>query len=122
MNEEVKNKLWVKTMLLFHKYWGCHQLASRSFFVYGYQLPLCARCVGILVGEILSIFFIFNGILLNYKWLFLLLLPMITDGGIQLVSSYESSNTKRVISGFLSGFAIGMLLYKCICCVIEYII
>ncbi len=28
----------------------CHRIAARSFFAYGRQLPLCARCTGLYVG------------------------------------------------------------------------
>ena len=29
---------------------GCHQRPERSFFVKGYQMPVCARCEGELIG------------------------------------------------------------------------
>ena len=28
----------------------CHQLPDRSFFLYGRQLPVCARCTGLYLG------------------------------------------------------------------------
>jgi hypothetical protein len=31
-------------------FWHCHQLQERSFFIRGRQMPLCARCTGILLG------------------------------------------------------------------------
>ncbi|MEE0456852.1 MAG: DUF2085 domain-containing protein, partial [Anaerovibrio sp.] len=30
-------------------------MPSRSFFIHGYQMPLCARCTGIIVGEVLGL-------------------------------------------------------------------
>lgn len=39
----------------------------------------------------------------------LILLPMIIDGVIQMITSYESNNTKRFITGFLFGYGIIML-------------
>ena len=54
-----KDKLWIKSMIWFDKYWGCHQLPERSFFFKGYQLPICARCLGIILGYILCIFLLF---------------------------------------------------------------
>lgn len=36
----------------------------------------------------------------------LLMLPLIADGFIQLKTSYESTNLRRVVTGFLFGFAL----------------
>ena len=38
----------------------------------------------------------------------LLLFPMIIDGIIQIITSYESNNTKRFITGLLFGYGIVM--------------
>ncbi|MCB7430270.1 DUF2085 domain-containing protein, partial [Erysipelatoclostridium ramosum] len=29
---------------------SCHQKAERSFFIHGYQCPVCARCSGLYIG------------------------------------------------------------------------
>ncbi|MGI6363253.1 MAG: DUF2085 domain-containing protein [Bacillota bacterium] len=33
---------------------GCHQLPERSLFLFGWQMPVCARCQGILTGQIVG--------------------------------------------------------------------
>lgn len=37
------------------------------------------------------------------------MIPMIADGFLQLLTSYESNNLKRFITGFLFGFGLAML-------------
>lgn len=87
---------------------GCHHRADRSFFFRGKQFPICARCTGELLGIIVSL--IYGFFYQVQPWIcFLLLLPMILDGLVQLLTSYESNNTKRVITGFCFGFGLGML-------------
>ena len=34
---------------------GCHQREDRSFHIKGWQFPICSRCTGILVGQLLGI-------------------------------------------------------------------
>lgn len=96
-------KFWLKSMRFFGKLFNCHQLPERSFHIHGVQLPLCARCTGILIGYICALIsFVF------YKqiwWIDLLfLMPLIFDGTIQLLTKYESNNFKRLITGLLFGF------------------
>jgi hypothetical protein len=40
----------------------------------------------------------------------LLCLPLIFDGFLQLLTSYESNNFKRVLTGIPFGFGLGILL------------
>lgn len=98
-----KDLLWIKSMELCNKYWGCHQLPERSFFFRGYQLPVCARCTGIIIGYITSPILIAVGLYPNTLCCVLLLCPMALDGSIQYFTNYVSNNIKRVITGFLSG-------------------
>ena len=85
------------------KYCGCHQRADRSFFVGKYQFPLCARCTGIAIGHFVAI--CAAPFLTGDYWIAALALPMVADGSIQYVTSYESTNRRRMITGVLYGFA-----------------
>lgn len=109
---------WAKSMYFFGRYWGCHQLPNRSCFINGYQFPLCARCMGILFGMLVAVTIIIIDKavldLFSYSQLAVLLLPMIIDGSIQLATSYESNNLKRVLSGFLFGVCIMGIVFKTI--------
>lgn len=98
-----KDKLWIWLMEWCCKYWGCHQMPERSFFIHGYQVPVCARCTGIIVGGVFSVlvspFYDFDYIILA------LMVPMAVDGLLQLKTAYISTNPKRFISGLLYGFS-----------------
>ena len=98
-----RTKAWIKAMDWCSKYWGCHQLPERSFFYKGYQFPICARCTGIILGYICALLFLILNIHINLFLSIILVIPMILDGTIQLFTSYESNNFKRLLSGFIAG-------------------
>jgi len=89
----------------------CHQLANRSLFINGNQMPFCARDVGLFVGLAAA-----SGVatFVRYKInpLFVLagLVPIGVDGGLQLVTEYESNNLLRVATGLLAGVVLALLL------------
>ena len=85
------------------KHWGCHQIPERSYFVAGYQFPVCARCTGVALGYITGIVCLVLRKKLSSKMAGLLILPMSIDGGVQYVTSYESENDRRTITGFFAG-------------------
>lgn len=94
----------------------CHQIKERSYFINGNQMPFCVRDVAIFFGMALGM-----GILLFVRfpiklwWIIAGLIPIGLDGGLQLVTSYESNNIFRVLTGGLAGvvtmFALGFVLY-----------
>lgn len=99
-----KDKIWIKSMDWCSDYWGCHQLPERSFFLNGYQFPVCARCTGIIIGYLISfIYAILCSPLSVYLEIFLII-PMSIDGLLQLLTKYTSNNFKRFITGLLAGF------------------
>lgn len=91
----------------------CHQRPDRSFFFHGKQFPVCARCMGLLLGYaagvVLAVLTKGNG----YKIWWVLVLPMLVDGVLQLVWNVESNNIRRVITGFLAGNGNNILFYFC---------
>lgn len=109
--EKNKDKLWIKSMIWFDKYWGCHQMPQRSFFIKGYQLPICARCCGILTGYIIGfILFIFK-IKFNILISFILMFSTLIDWLLQFFNILKSTNTRRLITGTLGGIGIIEFLY-----------
>ncbi|MGE4571161.1 MAG: DUF2085 domain-containing protein [Candidatus Izemoplasmatales bacterium] len=95
---------WLRLMKI-GKNLGCHQKSCRSFFYKNYQFPLCARCTGIVIGELLIgpivIMFGFNNIYLNLA----LLLLMAIDGLLQYYHILESNNIRRLLTGLGAGYA-----------------
>lgn len=92
---------------------GCHQRPDRSFFFHGRQFPVCARCTGVFIGEILGVI-CFNILELSFAWILICILIMLADWGIQYITQRESTNLRRVVSGFLCGYAFGNLVIKVI--------
>ena len=89
----------------------CHSMPERCFVYNNRCLPICSRCTGILIGGIISllIFNIFN-IYLSYQIAFILVIPMIIDGGMQYLNFTSSKNYRRFVTGFL--FGIGALIFS----------
>ncbi|MBO5995216.1 MAG: DUF2085 domain-containing protein [Firmicutes bacterium] len=89
---------------------GCHQRPERSFFVRGYQMPVCARCEGELIGILAALIAVW---FVRPAWWLMaaIMAPMIIDGLIQALTSYESNNWRRLITGLLFGFGIAMLFF-----------
>ncbi|MCI9527392.1 MAG: DUF2085 domain-containing protein [Lachnospiraceae bacterium] len=87
-------------------FFGCHARPDRSFYFRGKQFPICARCTGELVGMIVCIpTLIFWGCP-SFGIVLLLMVPLIIDGSVQKLTSYESGNIRRLISGILFGMAL----------------
>lgn len=114
---------------------NCHQMHERSYSLNGNQMPVCARDVGIFIGSTLGLFMMsfkrgaenLKDTLLDLidistdktelkKTLILIIvgamfaLPMILDGGIQLVTDYESFNAFRTLTGLIFGFGFSVFI------------
>jgi len=110
--------LWAE-MLWQVGYALCHQLPERSFFIGGYQLPVCARDTGTMLGF---------GLVLAYylarkRWKRARLpdVPVLVAAGIGFAlfafdgfSSYiglrDTSNEIRLISGLGFGLSLGVMM------------
>lgn len=112
MNNKIK--IWLKLMTIFYKYWGCHQIPERSFSFRNYQFPVCARCTGIIIGEIIATLAFILHLHLNILSCICIMLPLIVDGTIQYYTNYISNNIKRLVTGLLFGFGFLQILYALI--------
>ena len=90
------------------RFWKCHQMPERSFIINGRQIPLCARCCGIILGLFLSPI----SMLIVFDLRVLILLPLICvfDATTQLYGIRKSNNFLRFTSGILFGCFIPSLL------------
>jgi uncharacterized membrane protein len=94
----------------------CHQIKDRSFFLNGNQIPFCVRDSAIFLGMALGLgIALFKRYPIKLWWIIGGLIPIGLDGGLQLVTSYESNNVFRLITGGLAGIvttlALGFVLW-----------
>lgn len=99
---------------------GCHQMPERSFFYHGKQFPVCARCTGATIGQLIAI-------VTNVTWMISLhksgkehkapwflsiwftatsLAIMGADWSIQEVGIKESTNPRRLVTGIFGGYGV----------------
>lgn len=104
MKKSTKIKLWAYGMRLGNRA-GCHQREDRSFFIKGWQFPICSRCTGILTGQIIGIFLSLWGIRIPFFIDILFLGIMFLDWYLQYKKIRESTNIRRFLTGNLAGIA-----------------
>lgn len=80
-------------------FFSCHQRTTRSFSIKNKYFILCARCTGILMGIYLTVLLTLTPLPLYFY--FLLGLPIVIDGTMQIKTKYTSNNLKRFITGLL---------------------
>lgn len=85
---------------------GCHAMPERSFHFHGKPFPICARCTGELIGILLGIPIVYIFGIPQFELVILMMLPLIIDGMLQRLTSYESRNIRRLITGILFGIAL----------------
>jgi uncharacterized membrane protein len=92
--------------LLYHitLYWHCHQRQDRSFFIRGRQVPLCARCTGLLVGSLALPLY-----LSTFRWPVALtfIAAFVLDSVSQFLGLRSSNNPLRFVTG--AGFSVAVL-------------
>jgi uncharacterized membrane protein len=99
--EELLIKLFVDNVLLY-KFFKCHRLTSRSFFIRNRQFHLCARCTGLLVGYIVSPLFLLLGEFAARAFI-VFCTALILDGTTQILGWRQSNNTLRFATGLGTG-------------------
>jgi uncharacterized membrane protein len=113
-------KIWLFLNRLGRKC-GCHQKTDRSFFINGFQLPICSRCTGILLGQIIGIIIFLFKIKLSLIICIIFLFIMFLDWFIQYKKILESTNIRRLITGNLAGMAQTTILINILFELIKWI-
>ena len=105
-----KTRVWL-ALMKFGARFGCHQMRDRSFSYKGYQFPVCARCTGVILGEIVSIIMILCSLRIDALYAALFIVPLALDGGLQYINILESNNIRRLITGVLAGFGLTYIYF-----------
>ena len=116
----------------------CHQIASRTIYINGNEMPVCARdaslflflSFGFMIAATVKPEISISRMMLSllparmrthlekgfrpmlFTWLlcFIFLAPIALDGGLQLVTRYESTNALRFVTGAFAGIIFGLIL------------
>ena len=79
---------------------GCHQRPDRSLCVLGRQVPVCARCLGMLIGPLFAPLYLW----FPSPWIAAAVISaFLVDGFTQLTGCRESKNWMRFLTG--AGFS-----------------
>lgn len=91
------------------KFVPCHRLPERSLFIKGKQMPVCTRCMFMIIGTAFIPLLLLTSTYLPL-WLGIVLnIPMVLDGYTQLKRWRSSTNLLRGITGLMSGFGLSIL-------------
>ncbi len=117
--------LWEKARVI--GYALCHQMPTRSFFIDGYQSPLCARCTGMYLGFFIGLVFLVarrrtHAARMPTTAIIAVLIGFMALMGIDGVNStisvipgapqlYHTTNLHRIVTGSLFGIAMCMLFF-----------
>ena len=97
----------------------CHQLEERSYFIDGFQMPLCARCLGLHLGFLISAAIILtrrdprlSGLpsVRSMIAIGLVMLPAMADVVLSYLGIVDTDNVRRAVTGVLFGTALAFLI------------
>ena len=97
----------------------CHQLEERSFSIDGFQMPLCARCLGLHLAFLVSAMLILvrrdprlSGLPSARSMVAVgaLMIPAMADVVLSYLGIIDSDNTRRVVTGALFGAVLAFVL------------
>ncbi|MEH6944529.1 DUF2085 domain-containing protein [Bacillus sp. JJ722] len=103
------------------QWFPCHRRADRSFFIYGKQMPICARCTAILIGYLFTPFAIAFQVTAPFYIIILICIPMLIDGFTQLWKWRESSNILRFITGLAFGIGQSLFISTVVIFIVEFV-
>jgi uncharacterized membrane protein len=95
----------------------CNGRAETTFEIFGFTFIFCYRCTFIILGMVLTVIILpkiltFRNLPRPLQFLLIALLISLTmiDGVRQYFYGIESTNLRRIITGFLTGIGLGMFV------------
>jgi uncharacterized membrane protein len=90
----------------------CHHMKERTFPFFGLEKYFCSRCLGIIFGLLIMslLLFFYKSLQINIFFGFLMMLPLILDGGTQFFNFRTSNNFLRFCTGILFCMGIGIII------------
>ena len=85
---------------------GCHQMPDRSFKILDLQFPVCARCTGVILGQLGAVIGLIFHRKIDFKICIIFLFILFLDWLIQYLRIKKSNNIRRLISGVLGGIGL----------------
>lgn len=98
----------------------CHQLPERTLLFGTIYMPVCSRCFGIYIGFLFTIIFLFLTFRekeSDFPPLYIIIIAILSifstiiDGLFSYLGIYATNNIIRLITGFMSGSGIAIILY-----------
>jgi len=108
-----------ESLLMFLGAAVCHQIAERSYSFGDFQMPLCARCIGIHLGFLASVAFLVlrqSGLAMKLPGirqmvlLAAIMLVFFVDTGLSYSGLSTSDNLRRTLSGLAAGIPLPFIL------------
>jgi len=115
------SKLWKRILATFNtigEFSGCHQIPNRCIKIKNYTFPICARCTGVTIGQIIALILLLFNIKIPFYMSIIFLLIMGFDWFIQFIDILESNNKRRLLTGILGGYSVITIYYY----IIRYIL
>jgi uncharacterized membrane protein len=99
----------------------CHQIPERSFHIAGFQLPVCARCLGIYIGVAIGVALLWmrpisgQTVLLKaareFRWIAAMAAaPTIVTIVLETAGAWNPSNSTRALAGVPLGVFVGVVV------------
>jgi uncharacterized membrane protein len=90
----------------------CHQENSKCISIGSGQMFVCARCAGIYFGGLFAVILslVFDSPLIGNRFLFLSVLPLLTDVFFTTINIYKYSKTFSFITGILFGTVLFLVI------------